>query len=90
MTLRQRISQMPWKEFMIGEGLLSLGTGFVLLCLALNSTDIVYNFIHNLDQVQVKNLLLFGGEIVLSVGFLLIGFPFIFFSFQLLSTQKSG
>lgn len=88
MTLRERISKAPWKEFMIGEGVLSLGLGCVLLSFALTSTDIVYGFIHNLDQVQLKNLLVFGAEAVLSVGLLLIGVPFIVLSFQMLLTSK--
>lgn len=88
MTLRERISKAPWKEFMIGEGLLSLSFGCVLLFLAFTSTDVVYDFIHNLDQIKVKNLLFFGAEAVFSVGFLLIGLPLLIFSFQsLLASQ---
>ncbi len=75
MSLKEKLSKTPWKELMIGEGLLSVGLGFVLLILAFNSTDSLYNLLHYLDKIQLKNLLLLSAEAVLSVGFLLIGLP---------------
>ena len=84
MNFRERISKAPWKEFMIGEGIVSLGFGSALLIFALTSTDIVYGFIQNLNQAQVKSLLQFSAEVIISAGLLLIGLPFLILSCQML------
>jgi hypothetical protein len=90
MNLREKISQAPWKEFMIGEGILSLGFGFVLLIFAFTSPDVVYEFIQNLNQAQVKKMLQLSAELIISAGLLLIGLPLLVFSCQILlaSTTK--
>lgn len=82
MNLQEKISKAPWKEFMIGEGILSLGFGLILLIFSFISTDTVYEFIQNLSQAQMKNVLQFSAEVIISAGLFLIGLPLLVLSCQ--------
>lgn len=74
----KKIFKMPWKEVMLGEGLLNIAFGASGLVAANLFSDSAYNFFQNLSRSQMKILLVLISKGVISLGLLSVAVPLLF------------
>lgn len=84
-----KMPQLPWKEVMLGEGLLNVIASITAL-LAINSfSDSAYSFIQNLSLEEMKFFLTLIAKSILAFGLLNISIPLLFIAWGQLLPRKS-
>lgn len=71
-------SGLPWKEVLLGEGLLNIVLGVAVLISAKSLSPSTYNFFHDLSYEQSKSLLTLASKGILAFGFLNISASLLF------------
>jgi hypothetical protein len=84
---KRKLSSLPWKEVMLGEGLLNFFLGISALIAASSFSETTYNFLHSLSYSDVRNFLLIAAKGVLSFSLLSIAVPLLFVAFTKLSGE---
>ncbi len=78
--LQGYFTAMPWKELMLGQGLLSIGIGLIGLLLVNVVPDATYKFLAGLTQDRFRGIYIVLMKIVIVYGLLLFAIPVLLIS----------
>jgi hypothetical protein len=84
------LSKAPWKEVMLGEGLLNIILGFSCLVAVRSLAEPMYNFLSDLSLNQMTILLTLAAKGILAFGFLNIAIPLLFISVNKLVKKEQS
>ncbi|KAM3092306.1 hypothetical protein ACKFKG_22885 [Phormidesmis sp. 146-35] len=74
------LSKFPWKEVMLGEGLLNIVIGISVLVAIRTLAEPTYNLLQGLSLNQMTSLLTLVAKGILAFGFLNMAIPLLFIS----------
>jgi hypothetical protein len=74
------LSKFPWKEVMLGEGLLNIVIGISVLIAIRTLAEPTYNLLQGLSLNQMTSLLTLVAKGILAFGFLNMAIPLLFIS----------